>query len=515
MICCRQRIIRKLVCDTARVLAVTSSGNSDPETNSTTGGRWSHQPPAITRMLSHPETLLDAWMGTGKTYMTLSVLRSDLADGGAALILCPATVIGVWHGEIQKHTSGEFEVIKFKPSWSSTRKAQHAKSKLEHAKKFRKPIILVVNYETAIRDQMLKLLQKTSWQTVVADESHRLKGHNTATSKMASHFQTHSARRIALTGTPMPNNEGDIFGQARFLSNRYFGKYWTPFVSRYGIKNPVIQGKIDKWTNTDEMREIIGQFRHHISKDVLDLPDKQEITVSVQLSKEGMRAYGEMQEDALTTIQQAIDDGQSFEQAIASGETGLVKFLRLMQLAQGYVGTEDGEIVQTCGEKAKHLMELMEQTDEPICVYGWFKQDIALIRQCAEKLGRRFGEISGSRKDLDNGKFPEGIDVMGVQARSGSVGIDLTRSRIGIFLNPGMLSPGEYDQILARQYRPGQTRNVVYYHLRSALTVDVSMAYARQKKAKNVGQTLNGGGESLMAIAIRDSFEMAGMDCPF
>ncbi len=424
--------------------------------------------------------------------MTLSVLRSDLAEGGAALILCPATVIGVWHGEIQKHTSGQFEVIKFKPSWRSKRKAQHAQSQLEHAKKYRKPIILVVNYETAIRDQMLKLLQTTWWQTVVADESHRLKDHSTATSKMASRFQSHSARRIALTGTPMPNNEGDIFGQARFLSNNYFGKYWTPFVKRYGIKNPVIQGKIDKWTNTDEMREIIGQFRHHIPKDVLDLPDKQEIVVSVELSKEGMKAYREMQEDALTTIQQAIDDGQSFEQAIASGETGLVKFLRLMQ-----------------------LMELMEQTDEPICVYGWFKQDIALIRQCAEKLGRRFGEISGSRKDLDNGKFPEGIDVMGVQARSGSVGIDLTRSRIGIFLNPGMLSPGEYDQILARQYRPGQTRNVVYYHLRSVSTVDVSMAYARQKKAKNVGQTLNGGEESLMAMAIRDVFEMAEMDCPF
>jgi SNF2 family DNA or RNA helicase len=515
MICCRLRIIQKPACDTARTSPVTLSDNSEPETNSTNAGRWSHQPPAITRMLSHPETLLDAWMGTGKTYMTLSVLRSDLAEGGAALILCPATVIGVWHGEIQKHTSGQFEVIKFKPSWRSKRKAQHAQSQLEHAKKYRKPIILVVNYETAIRDQMLKLLQTTWWQTVVADESHRLKDHSTATSKMASRFQSHSARRIALTGTPMPNNEGDIFGQARFLSNNYFGKYWTPFVKRYGIKNPVIQGKIDKWTNTDEMREIIGQFRHHIPKDVLDLPDKQEIVVSVELSKEGMKAYREMQEDALTTIQQAIDDGQSFEQAIASGETGLVKFLRLMQLAQGYVGTEEGEIVQTCGEKAKHLMELMEQTDEPICVYGWFKQDIALIRQCAEKLGRRFGEISGSRKDLDNGKFPEGIDVMGVQARSGSVGIDLTRSRIGIFLNPGMLSPGEYDQILARQYRPGQTRNVVYYHLRSVSTVDVSMAYARQKKAKNVGQTLNGGEESLMAMAIRDVFEMAEMDCPF
>ena len=447
--------------------------------------------------------------------MTLSVLKKDLGAGGAALILCPATVIGVWHGEIQKHTSGQFEVIKFKRSWSSKRKAQHARSEIQKASMHRKPIILVVNYETAIRPEMLKVLQSTHWKTVVCDESHRLKGHGTATSKMASRFQHHSDRRIALTGTPMPNNEGDIFGQARFLSNQYFGRYWTPFVQKFGVQNPVIQGKIDRWRNTDVMRETIQQFRYHIPKDVLDLPEKQEIVIPVELSSKGMKAYKEMQEDALATIQEGMADGLTFEQVVATGETGLVKFLRLMQLAQGYVGTEDGEIALTCDAKSKHLFELLEQTNEPVCVYGWFKQDIAMIRQCAEKLGRTVGEISGSRKDLENGKFPEGIDIMAVQSKSGSVGIDLTRSRIGIFLNPGMLSPGEYDQILARQYRPGQSKNVIYYHLRSTGTVDVSMAYARQKKAQNVGNTLNGAEESLMKVALRDTFSMAGFDCPF
>jgi SNF2 family DNA or RNA helicase len=78
--------------------------------------------------------------------------------------------------------------------------------------------------------------------------------------------------------------------------------------------------------------------------------------------------------------------------------------------------------------------------------------------------------------------MPDDIDVMGVQCKSGGAGIDLTRARIGIIMNTGMLTPGGEDQMLARQYRPGQTRNVVFYRLVSPKTVETKLYDDRGKK---------------------------------
>jgi SNF2 family DNA or RNA helicase len=44
------------------------------------------------------------------------------------------------------------------------------------------------------------------------------------------------------------------------------------------------------------------------------------------------------------------------------------------------------------------------------------------------------------------------------------------------------MSPGDYDQMMARQYRPGQTRDVIYYHLVAKKTVEEKLIKARQEK---------------------------------
>ena len=78
----------------------------------------------------------------------------------------------------------------------------------------------------------------------------------------------------------------------------------------------------------------------------------------------------------------------------------------------GYVTTEDKQEVDTDTEKRKLLLELLEETDEPVCVYGWFKHDLRVISDCCKILGKRYGEVSGSRKDLtDAGKYPDDVDV--------------------------------------------------------------------------------------------------------
>jgi SNF2 family DNA or RNA helicase len=100
--------------------------------------------------------------------------------------------------------------------------------------------------------------------------------------------------------------------------------------------------------------------------------------------------------------------------------------------------------------------------------------------------------VSGSRKDLsDAGKFPDNVDILGVQCKSGGAGIDLTKARIGILMNSGLMSPGDYDQLMARQHRPGQTHNVIFYHLVTRGTVDVTINTARREKRDVIAELVS------------------------
>ena len=426
-------------------------------------------------------------MGTGKTFIAMSALCRILQPGQAALILCPRAVIGGWLGEQKKHASfAGLRVIVPQKTGNSTAKAADMAARIANAKLHREPHILVLNYESAILPAFKTLLLSIPLRAIVCDESQRIKGHGSQISKFVASLaeRTLNTVRICLSGTPIDNDPADLFAQFRFLDSRVFGRFWTHYRSKYAIMNPYIPNAVMSWRNTDEIRRKIAPYKHHIPKSVLVLPDKQMIRISCELTR-GREAYFRMQRDGMIEIKRMIESGEGIteERMFAVGQTGAVNWMRLLQLAQGYVRTEGGEEVDTDTEKRRVLLDLLEQTDEPVCVYGWFTHDMATVRKCCEILGRRYGEVSGQRNDLTQySKYPEDVDVLAVQIKSGGSGVDLTRSRIGIILNTGLVTPGGYDQMMARQYRPGQTKNVTYYYLVTEGTVDAAVYEARDKK---------------------------------
>jgi len=462
----------------------TSSTDSP---NVTPAQTWGHQPPAIEFLASRQASLLEAHMGTGKTFMAMSSLCRILAKSQTALILCPRAVIGGWLGEQRKHAAfASLRVIVPPKTGNAEKRSKAMAEELANARMHQQTSILVLNYESAILPAFKALLLSIPLRAVVCDESQRIKGHGSQISKFVASLaeRTLNTVRICLSGTPIDNDPGDLFAQFRFLDPTVFGRFWTHYRSQYAIMNPYIPNAVKSWKNIDEIKRKIAPYRHHIPKGVLVLPDKQMIRVSCDLTK-GKDAYFKMQRDGMIEIKKAIESGEGIteERMFAVGQTGAVNWMRLLQLAQGYVRTEDGEEVDTDTEKRRVLLDLLEQTDEPVCVYGWFTHDMATVKRCCEILGRRYGEVSGQRNDLTQySKYPEDVDVLAVQIKSGGSGVDLTRSRIGIILNTGLVTPGGYDQMMARQYRPGQTQNVTYYYLVTEGTVDAAVYDARDKK---------------------------------
>jgi len=431
---------------------------------------WPHQQAASDWLDRYPYALLDAGMGTGKSLITIQQIRRHVER--RVLIICPVAVMGVWRGQFEEHAPGEFDSLILDGSQNCSEKGFMVTRKLSTCAIHKQRVVVVVNYESMIRKGLFEVLFNQQWDMISCDESHKIKGQGTAASKRAFEIGTRATRRIGLTGTPMPRSPGDIFGQYRFLDVSIFGRYWTNFKKQYAVMNQYIPQKVDKWIDQEDMIERVNRIRYRITRDVLTLPEVMHQTIYAPLSAQGMKHYREMVKESIVGIREHL----------ITAANGAVQFLRLLQFAQGYAKTTDGTEIFIDSAKRQVLLELLENVDEPVCVYGWFHHDLKVVRDCCELLGRSYGEISGARKDLtETGTMPEGIDVMGVQCKSGGSGISLVRSRIGIVLNSGCLSPGDYDQMMARQHRPGQLHPVMFYHVVAPATVDVTVLKARQE----------------------------------
>ena len=446
--------------------------------------KWSHQIAGIEFLNTHPASLLNCVMGGGKSFMAIQNIRHVAAHPGAkTLILCPAAVLGVWLREFWKHADKQFDVLILDSKSNSAKKAEMIYEALKLQQSHRRPLVIVLNYESFWRPEVFKVLMSCRFDKIVLDEIHRIKSHSAQCSKSAWKLGKNTDSRTGLTGTFLPNTPGDCFAQFRFLDDSIFGRYWTHFKAQYAIMDRYIPQKVSQWVNLEDMQRKIDRIMFQIGSEVLVLPERQDIQIEVSLSPAGRKVYSEMRKESIAFIKRSMEGSDDGDVRTAIGSNGAVQFLRLLQIANGYVTDDEGVEVITDTEKRRVLLDMLQDIDEPVVVFGYFKHDLAIVEKCAAILGRRYGEISGRRKDLTpHATYPEDIDIMGVQAKSGSAGIDLTRARIGFILNSGLLSPGDHSQMLARMHRPGQLRPVTYYTLVTKNTVETKLIDERGRK---------------------------------
>jgi SNF2 family DNA or RNA helicase len=310
----------------------------------------------------------------------------------------------------------------------------------------------------------------------VCDESHRIKTHDSKQSKYAAQLGKAAAFRLCLTGTPMPHSPLDLFGQFRFLDRGVFGTWFHHFRNRYAKLNPIFPSKVDAWLNQDELKQRFSLLAYRVTADeVLDLPPVMHEERRVTLCPKAKKIYESLEDDLIADVGSGV----------VTATNALTRLLRLQQLTSGYV-IEDDTKRETEVDDAKKLalFELLDDIGpEPVVVFCRFRHDLVAVADCAEKLGREYGELSGRFKHGldDRGCMVEGVQVMGVQIQSGGVGVDLTRARYCVFFSQ-CWSLGDFDQALARVHRPGQTRPVSYYHLVAGGTIDDIMRKALEAK---------------------------------
>lgn len=430
---------------------------------------WRHQVAAYQFAHRADATMLAMDMGTGKSKVAVDLIVNW--DAQRVLILCPVSVRAVWRREFLKHGPMPPPRVLVLEKGDTKLKAATAELFLK-----RGPGVVVVNYETARLDPFAKWSLSVDWDVVVLDESHRCKGPNTAVSKYVARLSKAARRRLCLTGTPMPHSPLDLFGQYKFLDAGVFGTSWHHFRNHFAISGPFGMNQIVAYKNQDELNSRFGLLAYRVGKEVLDLPEALHHERTFTLGPMGRKAYDELEQELITDL----GNGK-----VATAANALVRLLRLQQVTSGFLVEDDTkrEVLVDHGKRdvLKDLLEDLPDT-EPVVVFCRFRHDLAVVRAVADELGRAYGELSGSQKDLDErAMIPPQFRIFAVQIQSGGLGVDFTAARYCIYYSLGF-SLGDYEQSLARLHRPGQTRAVHYYHLIADDTVDVKVYDALRKR---------------------------------
>lgn len=444
---------------------------------------WGHQREALTFLAARRTALLAMAMGTGKSAVTVRALESrDTKRDATVVILCPKSVIEVWPEQFERHAEHTWRVVCLERGTCKD-KADDLREALRDP---RRPLAVVVNYESAWREPLGAALQRAEFDAVIYDEVHRIKDPGGRASKFCKALSLGTAKtlpilfRLGLTGTPMPHSPLDVYAQFRAIEPAVFGTSFTAFKARYAVMNPVITGKVDAYQNLDELAAKMGRHTFQVDASVLNLPDPVHTERVFDLSPRGRAVYREIEENLIAEV----------EAGTIVASNALAKLLRLRQVTGGTTRTEDGTDVSVDDGKADALAEVLADLPlrEPLVIVAVFHADLDRIREVCEASGRTVLELSGRRNELAAWKSGA-ADVLAVQIQAGGVGIDLTRACHSILWSVGF-SLGEYEQFLARTQRPGQTRFVNYIHLLARGTVDFAVYRALRARASIVESVL-------------------------
>lgn len=421
---------------------------------------FSHQVDAFSHALNRASWYGAIVMGGGKSKVTVDLANER--EHKRILVLCPKNVVYVWNREFDVHglAGAAVEILK----GTVQRKAEQAAEALRRCPPSR-PLVIVVNYESAWRDPLASLLLEHHWDLITCDEAHRIKSPSGAAARYVGKLGRESDYRICLSGTPMPHDPLDIFSQYRFLDPGIYGTSYYQFKNHY-TKPGYFPGQIAGWINQEEFHDKLATCMFRVGEEVLNLPPMTMQTIPVEMQPEEKRVYRQLQDEFVAEL----NSGE-----VITTPNALTRLMRLQQITCGWIGNSETDTVTELGDsKMQALEELVGDLPkrEPVVVFCWYRHDLLKVEQLAQRLGKRYGELSGRGRDLtDRACMPDDVDLMGVQMQSGGVGVDLTRAAYVFYYSLGY-SWGDYEQSLARAHRTGQDRPVRVYHLTSRHTVN-------------------------------------------
>lgn len=434
-----------------------------------------YQSYAIEYIKNHPVSAVLLDMGLGKTVISLTAIADLLFDSFLAhriLVIAPLRVArDTWPAELKKWSHLKHLTFAVAVGPSAERKAALMSS----------ADITIINRENVqwlIDDSGMPF----HFDTVVIDELSSFKNHQSKRFKSLLKVRPKVKRIIGLTGTPSSNGLMDLWAEFRLMDmGQRLGRFITQYRNKYFIPDKRNGQIIYSYKPLPYAEEAIYKQISDItismkSTDYLQMPELVSSQYEVQLSEDERERYEQLKAEFVLNI-----SNEEITAANAASLTG-----KLVQLANGAIYTDSGDIMEFHDRKLDALEDLIEAANEkPVLVAYWFKHDLYRIK-------KRFTvrELKSSKdiKDWNSGKIPVAV----IHPASVGHGLNLQSGGSTLIWFGLTWSLELYQQTNARLYRQGQRSDtVIIQHIIAKNTIDEQIIKALKKKDNTQSALIN------------------------
>ena len=437
-------------------------------------------------------------MGLGKTIQLISLLlhdREHTSNQNPTLIICPMSIVGNWHREIQR----------FAPSLSVM--IHHGAERLadqafeEEAKKHD---IVITTYALALRDK--EHLSLINWEYIVLDEAQNIK--NEAAKQTKAIRSLNARYKIALTGTPVENRLSELWSIMEFLNPNYLGSA-QDFHKSFAF--PI--EKYHDANRAETLKRLIQPFvlrRLKTDKAIIrDLPDKMEMKVFCNLTQEQASLYEAVIKEMIEKIENS--------EGIARKGLILSTLLKLKQVCNHptqFIG--DGSSLPGRSGKLARLEEMLGEAldaGDKALIFSQFAEMGTLLRShLQETLGCEVLFLHGGtpkkHRDAMVQRFQEdrrGAPIFILSLKAGGVGLNLTAAN-HVFHFDRWWNPAVENQATDRAFRIGQQKNVQVHKFVCVGTLEERIDLMIEHK-KVLAESIVGSGENWLTEMSTDQLK--------
>jgi SNF2 family DNA or RNA helicase len=423
-------------------------------------------------------------MGLGKTVQTIAYLLY-VARKGASLVVAPASVIPNWRKELER----------FAPSLNvlTLNDSADRKATIDSAKS---SDVVISTYGLLVSEAENVIGKK--WNVVCLDEAHTIKNRETKTS--ASAMKLKADNRLILTGTPVQNHLGELWNLFQFINPGLLGSYEN-FQQKFITPIEMEHDKVRQ----QQLNRLVHPFmlRRTKSEVVEELPDKEDITISVEMSDAEMSIYEIIRRRA----KEMVSDG--------GANVNVATLAEITKLRQAACCAELVEKKWKGGcSKVDRLVDLMTELRDGgnrALVFSQFTSFFAIVRRALDKAGIEYLYLDGSvpvkkREKLvdefQNGDCPFFL----ISLKAGGLGLNLTGANYIIHLDPWW-NPAIEQQATDRAYRIGQKQKVTAYHLVASNTIEEKIMRMHESK-RNLADALLSGSDMSHKMTAKELMEI-------
>ena len=421
-------------------------------------------------------------MGLGKTLQAIAVLtRLHDVKGKKSLVIMPKSLIYNWEGEIKKF-SPKLKVGIYYGNFRNT-------------DIIKKNSVILTTYGTIRND--IEVLRDMQFDTIILDESQNIKNINAQTTKAI--MLLNSKNRIALSGTPIENNLGELYSLFRFLNPAMFGTA-EEFNTYYAVP---IQKENDPEAIEELKKKIYPFILRRVKKEVLkDLPDKIEKTMFIEMNPEQKKLYEERRSYYYKMVNSQIK-----ENGIGKTQFFILQALNeLRQITSCPESKSNGVMSSKREVLVNNILEAVENGHK-VLVFTNYINSIENICEDLEKNKINYLSMTGSTKDrqslVDKFQKDNKYKVFIMTLKTGGVGLNLTAADTIFIYDPWWNKTVE-NQAIDRAYRLGQDRTVFSYKLILKDTIEEKILQLQDTKSKLLDSLISEDSASVKTLTEKD-----------